>query len=84
MSRYAEAMLGTTRPLDRDKAEQDLSLHLKKATNADETAPKQKHVRSACQVATAILTARMHRVHVGSQVITERLVRSARAADSQR
>lgn len=46
MSRYAEAIIGT-RPVDRDKAEQELALHLKKATNTDETAPKQKHVRSA-------------------------------------
>jgi len=35
----------TTRPMDRDKAETDLALHIKKATSAEETAPKQKHVR---------------------------------------
>ncbi|PWN54430.1 ANTH-domain-containing protein [Violaceomyces palustris] len=34
-----------TRPVDRDKAESELSLNIKKATSADETAPKQKHVR---------------------------------------
>ncbi|EPQ29202.1 uncharacterized protein PFL1_03489 [Pseudozyma flocculosa PF-1] len=34
-----------TRPVDRDKAESELSLNIKKATNPDETAPKQKHVR---------------------------------------
>ncbi|CAG8534007.1 17052_t:CDS:10 [Acaulospora colombiana] len=34
-----------TRPVDRDKAEQDLALNIKKATNSEETAPKQKHVR---------------------------------------
>ncbi|GJJ69326.1 hypothetical protein EMPS_01672 [Entomortierella parvispora] len=41
----------TTRPMDRDKAEADLALHIKKATSAEETAPKQKHVR-ACIVYT--------------------------------
>ncbi|KAK4057914.1 sla2 Src-like adaptor 2 [Microbotryomycetes sp. JL221] len=34
-----------TRPVDRDKAEQELTLNIKKATNPEETAPKQKHVR---------------------------------------
>ncbi|KAN0060211.1 sla2 Src-like adaptor 2 [Thecaphora frezii] len=34
-----------TRPVDRDKAESELSLNIKKATSPDETAPKQKHVR---------------------------------------
>ncbi|KAG0255700.1 sla2 Src-like adaptor 2 [Mortierella polycephala] len=34
-----------TRPIDRDKAEAELMLHIKKATSAEETAPKQKHVR---------------------------------------
>ncbi|KAF9274339.1 sla2 Src-like adaptor 2 [Mortierella alpina] len=40
-----------TRPIDRDKAEADLVLHIKKATSAEESAPKQKHVR-ACIVYT--------------------------------
>ena len=35
-----------SRPVDRDKAESELALNIKKATNTDETAPKQKHVRS--------------------------------------
>jgi hypothetical protein len=35
-----------TRPVDRDKAEKALSENIKKATNAEEIAPKQKHVRS--------------------------------------
>lgn len=35
-----------TRPVDKDKAETELQNALKKATNPDETAPKQKHVRS--------------------------------------
>ncbi|CAD6886976.1 unnamed protein product [Tilletia controversa] len=34
-----------TRPVDKEKAESELSLNIKKATNAEETAPKQKHVR---------------------------------------
>ncbi|KDE07961.1 hypothetical protein MVLG_01867 [Microbotryum lychnidis-dioicae p1A1 Lamole] len=34
-----------TRPVDRDKAEQELSANIKKATSTEEAAPKQKHVR---------------------------------------
>jgi len=34
------------RPVDREKAEHDLALNIKKATSPEETAPKQKHVRS--------------------------------------
>ncbi|KAJ1031352.1 hypothetical protein NDA16_000821 [Ustilago loliicola] len=34
-----------TRPVDRDKAESELSINIKKATSTEETAPKQKHVR---------------------------------------
>ena len=37
-----------TRPVDKDKAEQELAINIKKATSPDETAPKQKHVRSTC------------------------------------
>ncbi|GAA6046371.1 hypothetical protein JCM3770_004887 [Rhodotorula araucariae] len=36
-----------TRPVDKDKAEAELTNAIKKATNPDETAPKQKHVRKA-------------------------------------
>ncbi|KAF9110590.1 sla2 Src-like adaptor 2 [Mortierella sp. AM989] len=39
------------RPLNRDKADTELNLHIKKATSPVETAPKQKHVR-ACIVYT--------------------------------
>ena len=35
-----------TRPVDKDKAEAELVVNIKKATSPDETAPKQKHVRS--------------------------------------
>lgn len=35
-----------TRPVDKDKAEAELVVNIKKATNPEETAPKQKHVRS--------------------------------------
>ncbi|KAK7059202.1 sla2 Src-like adaptor 2 [Paramarasmius palmivorus] len=34
-----------TRPVDRDRAEADLAVHIKKATSPEESAPKQKHVR---------------------------------------
>ncbi|KIJ27389.1 hypothetical protein M422DRAFT_784929 [Sphaerobolus stellatus SS14] len=34
-----------TRPVDKDKAEAELTINIKKATSAEETAPKQKHVR---------------------------------------
>ncbi|ESK98140.1 cytoskeleton assembly control protein [Moniliophthora roreri MCA 2997] len=34
-----------TRPVDRDRAEADLAVHIKKATSPEEAAPKQKHVR---------------------------------------
>ena len=37
-----------TRPVDKDKAEQELAINIKKATSTEETAPKQKHVRSMC------------------------------------
>ncbi|KAF9397366.1 sla2 Src-like adaptor 2, partial [Mortierella sp. AD011] len=40
-----------TRPLNRDKADAELHQHIRKATNQEETAPKQKHVR-ACIVYT--------------------------------
>jgi len=36
-----------TRPVDKEKAEHELVMHIKKATSPEETAPKQKHVRSA-------------------------------------
>jgi hypothetical protein len=39
-----------TRPVDKDKAEQELVVNIKKATSPEETAPKQKHVRSAFPV----------------------------------
>ncbi|KAJ7446448.1 ANTH domain-containing protein [Mycena galericulata] len=34
-----------TRPVDKDKAEQELIINIKKATSPEESAPKQKHVR---------------------------------------
>lgn len=60
-----------TRPVDREKAEGELSLHIKKATSAEETSPKQKHVRSKSGIGESIhsilITSvdRVHRVHVG-------------------
>ncbi|KAG5456679.1 MAG: hypothetical protein BJ554DRAFT_3513 [Olpidium bornovanus] len=38
---------GPTRSVDPVKAESELALNVKKALSPDETAPKQKHVRSA-------------------------------------
>lgn len=35
-----------TRPVDKDKAETELAVNIKKATSPEESAPKQKHVRS--------------------------------------
>lgn len=35
-----------TRPVDKDKAEHELIVNIKKATSPEESAPKQKHVRS--------------------------------------
>ncbi|KAJ8083717.1 sla2 Src-like adaptor 2 [Marasmius tenuissimus] len=34
-----------TRPVDKDRAESELAVHIKKATSQEESAPKQKHVR---------------------------------------
>jgi huntingtin-interacting protein 1-related protein len=36
-----------TRPVDKERAESELSIHIKKATSPEESAPKQKHVRGA-------------------------------------
>jgi len=35
-----------TRPVDKEKAEHELVVNIKKATSPEESAPKQKHVRS--------------------------------------
>ncbi|TEB38916.1 cytoskeleton assembly control protein [Coprinellus micaceus] len=40
-----EEMHYPTRPVDKDKAEHELVINIKKATSPEETAPKQKHVR---------------------------------------
>jgi hypothetical protein len=44
-----------TRPVDKDKAESELSIHIKKATSPEETAPKQKHVRSQSSLGVGFL-----------------------------
>ncbi|RYC56102.1 hypothetical protein CHU98_g10107 [Xylaria longipes] len=41
----------TTRSMDHTRSEAELAIHIRKATNTDETAPKRKHVR-ACIVYT--------------------------------
>ncbi|KAK8854744.1 hypothetical protein IAR55_003483 [Kwoniella newhampshirensis] len=38
-----------TRPVDKEKTEAELSVNIKKATSPEETAPKQKHVRTHAQ-----------------------------------
>ncbi|KAL1732141.1 ANTH domain-containing protein [Schizophyllum commune] len=45
MSMYDDGMHLPTRPVDKDKAEAELVINIKKATSPEETAPKQKHVR---------------------------------------
>ena len=55
-----------TRPVEREKAEQELVVNIKKATSPEETAPKQKHVRSAFRVYVlhrSVLTRMRRRVH---------------------
>lgn len=60
-----------TRPVDKDKAEQELTINIKKATSPEESAPKQKHVRSKspCMallyVALTALLVRMYCLYVG-------------------
>ena len=43
-----------TRPVDKDKAEAELVVNIKKATGPDETAPKQKHVRSMLEIVPGV------------------------------
>lgn len=76
-----------TRPVDKDKAESELVVNIKKATNPDETAPKQKHVRStsSCIVTGAELTVRalmyrVYRIYMGLSFVHLFLDRLARAA----
>lgn len=59
-----------TRPVDKEKAENELAQNIKKATSPEETAPKQKHVRSrnSCITGLQLLTGvynRMHCLHLG-------------------
>lgn len=75
-----------TRPVDKDKAEQELAVNIKKATSTDESAPKQKHVRSTC--ATLVLPDyrlyrphRMHCIHLGLPFVYLLLVRTSRPAN---
>src|SRR6266702_950716 len=71
-----------TRPVDKDKAEQELAVNIKKATSTDETAPKQKHVRSTCATLRfcdlKLLTPRrMYCVHLGLPLVNLLLVRTS-------
>jgi hypothetical protein len=58
-----------TRPVDKDKAEAEVVINIKKATSPEETAPKQKHVRSASPPShlpiSVLILRRMYRVYMG-------------------
>lgn len=80
-----------TRPVDKDRAEAELNLAIKKATNPDETAPKQKHVRSESRhtkwgesslLTWSLLRAtdRGDRLHVGLSILGLDLVGVASSA----
>lgn len=64
-----------TRPVDKDKAEQELAVNIKKATSPEESAPKQKHVRSVLRSyeyslrSLSLITARMYCIHMGLPLI---------------
>ncbi|TFK77333.1 cytoskeleton assembly control protein [Pluteus cervinus] len=45
LSEFDKEVHYPTRPVDKDKAEVELAIALEKATNSEEVAPKQKHVR---------------------------------------
>ena len=72
-----------TRPVDREKAEQELSLNIKKAMSLEEAAPKQKHVRSQfpCRLRPLFSAhspaRRAHRLHLGLPQFGVHLERSA-------
>lgn len=73
-----------TRPVDKDKAEQELVVNIKKATSPEETAPKQKHVRSAFPMYDAKCSnqlCRMHCIYLGLSFVYIILERTAGAAD---
>lgn len=64
-----EEMHYPTRPVDKEKAEHELVINIKKATSTEETSPKQKHVRSKIvsllTFASADDPTRVHRIHLG-------------------
>lgn len=72
-----------TRPVDKDKAEQELIVNIKKATSPEETAPKQKHVRSALlhRPSRSYLTVcRGYCIHVGLPLLNIFLERTSGSA----
>lgn len=76
-----------TRPVDKDKAEQELVINIKKATSAEESAPKQKHVRSESVTIFPPSLAthrhlRMYRLYMGLPFFNILLERSSRPAHS--
>ena len=65
-----EEMHYPTRPVDKDKAEHELVINIKKATSPEESAPKQKHVRSMSwlpmiQTWNSPPVSRVHRLYLG-------------------
>lgn len=74
-----------TRPVDKDKAEHELVINIKKATSPEETAPKQKHVRSMsgtfrwCAQIADPSGRRMYHVYLGLPLFNIFLERSASA-----
>lgn len=76
-----------TRPVDKEKAEAELTLNIKKATSPEEGAPKSKHVRSMSSnsispypLNTERRQHRMHRVHLGLSFVDINLVWTPRTA----
>jgi len=69
-----------TRPVDKDKAEQELTINIKKAASPEETAPKQKHVRSEYNFgdeSCVHILSRMHRIYLGLSLINIYLARTS-------
>lgn len=83
-----------TRPVDKDKAEAELTINIKKATSPEETAPKQKHVRSEwcclywapnlCLNVDWCCARRMHCLHLGLPLVAVNMDRLACTANSIR
>ena len=75
-----------TRPVDKEKAEHELVVNIKKATSPEESAPKQKHVRSEliteCTCSWYLDLNRVHRLHLGLPLVYILLGWSSSSTDS--